>query len=139
MLTGLLTSGYVVAAVMGQNTARHSAFEGMLWFAVVVVAVMVLAVLMTTFRRFARSSASMAVPVFTLSELRDLHRRGQVSDAEFEALKDKLVGEAMTAAGPLPVAEAGSEGSGVMRLSGEISPDNLSGPPDSDDMNAKIE
>ena len=61
-------------------------------------------------RRMAQEEEEPAPPLgFTLSDLRQMHRAGQISDAEFTKAKDKIVDAAKKAAEqPPPGAAAGA-------------------------------
>jgi hypothetical protein len=70
------------------HTADEAAFEGVLWLAGVVLVLVVAAVILGYVRRRIRASRSQAGPAFTLEELRRLRDQGDLSEAEYKALRD---------------------------------------------------
>lgn len=68
------------------------------WALVIVVAIVVGFVAVTWVRRWAATPDQLPTAGFTLGDLRDLHKSGQMSDEEFEKAKAKIVDAARAAA-----------------------------------------
>jgi uncharacterized membrane protein len=74
------------------------------WSGVLVVLVLIAFVGYSLLRRWMRQDddAAGSRVGFTLADIRDLHRRGEMSDEEFEATRAQLVGAAKRAADRMP-------------------------------------
>jgi hypothetical protein len=64
---------------------------------------------------------------FGLGELRAMHRRGQLSDEEFERAREKITSAAKAVTSQMPDPAGGRRAPGASRPTGESRPDN-SGP-----------
>ena len=113
---GGLHVGGLSAAAAAVPASRHQAsFGGLLWLGVIVIVVTMatLAVIILK-RRFQAGMPDERTP-FTLDELRGLHRRGELTDAEFETLKKAAispwrgVGDGETTASPHNVLQQGPQ------------------------------
>ncbi|MEZ6193043.1 MAG: SHOCT domain-containing protein [Phycisphaerales bacterium] len=86
----MLTAAFNLTFTLGQS-ARTARAQGDIWFylGVLVVAAVVIAVIGLIARKYLSEpiEASEGEAVFDLSELRKLHRHGQLTDDEFEAAK----------------------------------------------------
>ena len=65
-----------------------------LWSLVLVVLLIVGLVVVMYIRRQITEADEPSKPGFTLSDLRQLHKRGQMTDEEFEKAKAKIIGAA---------------------------------------------
>jgi uncharacterized membrane protein len=73
--------------------APESAFGGLLpWIGVLLGMVVVGAIVIAFTRRMLRDESGEAGAGFTLHDLRELHRRGELSDEEFRRAKDAMIG-----------------------------------------------
>lgn len=74
--------------------ALSRASADVLWWALVLVgAIVVLGAAMFALRRcFFASKDSKAEPPWSLQHLRDLQSRGQITEAEFQRLRDQMLG-----------------------------------------------
>jgi hypothetical protein len=86
----MLTAAFNLTFTLGQS-ARATRAQGDIWFylIVLVAAAVVIAVIGLVARKYLSEpiEASEGEAVFDLSELRKLHRQGQLTDDEFEAAK----------------------------------------------------
>ena len=88
---------------LAQSTPRN--FQGVfIWSAILIVLVLVAFAGYTYLRKWmqADEAPSSAARGFTLADLRDLHRQGKMTDAEYEATKAQLVGAAKKMVDTLP-------------------------------------
>ena len=76
---------------LDRSPEQAAALEAVLWLGVVVIALLLGAVMVSYFRRKARTSAQTPAPVFTLEQLRRLRERGDLTDTEYETLKGRLL------------------------------------------------
>jgi putative oligomerization/nucleic acid binding protein len=70
-------------------------YRGILWWAVGIIVLMIVIAAPVIFwlrKRLAPGEETRG-PGFTLADLREMHKKGQMSDAEFERAKSKLLGE----------------------------------------------
>ena len=88
-----------LATLDSSSQSLHGVF---VWSAVLVAAVLVAFGGYSYLRRWMRQADPSEPRGFTLSELRQMHRDGKLSDEEFEATKAQLVGAAKRAADALP-------------------------------------
>ncbi len=72
------------------------------WSAVLIAAAMAAFVGYSYLRRWMRSSDAAPARGFTLADLRDLHRQGKMTDAEYGAARDQIVGAAKRVADAMP-------------------------------------
>ncbi|MFO0839243.1 MAG: SHOCT domain-containing protein [Phycisphaerae bacterium] len=74
----------------------------MTWFAIASGAILAAAFIGYFAIRFARArlrpQSRETAPAFTLADLRKMHADGHISDAEFEAMKAAIIGQARAAA-----------------------------------------
>lgn len=70
---------------------RSAAFEGLLWFGMVVVVVLLGVIGLAFFRRRSRASLRRCSPAFTLEELRDLHGRGHLTSVEYQVFRREAI------------------------------------------------
>ena len=76
---------------LAQSPGQAAAVEAFIWLGVVVVALLLGVVVVSYLRRKARTSARTPAPVFSLEQLCELHDRGDLTDAEYETLRRKLL------------------------------------------------
>ena len=70
------------------------------WLIVLVGVVLVGGVLIYLLRRWLRGDQSGSLGGFTLQDLRDLHKAGELSDEEFDRAKAQMIGRLKSAAQP---------------------------------------
>ena len=78
-------------AAFAQSVEQAAMFEGTLWIGAIVLAVLVAVVLLFRFRRKVGSSDHRGRPDFTLEELRALRDRGNLTAAEYDAVKERVL------------------------------------------------
>lgn len=71
--------------------AEAKAFEAVLWFGAILLIVMAAGAVVFYIRRRLTSSQVDTPGGFTLDELRELRKRGELSDEEYEAMKRQVV------------------------------------------------
>ena len=72
------------------------------WSLVLIALLLVGFFAVTWLRQWMKADDAPATVGFTLSDLRELHRQGKMSDAEFEKARSLIVGATKAAAGKLP-------------------------------------
>ena len=84
---------FLVAArgSIAQSREQTAVFQAFIWLAIVVIILMVGAAIVSYLRRKTRASVEIPAPVFTLEGLRRLRDRGDLTDTEYETLKQKLL------------------------------------------------
>ncbi|MBA3273427.1 MAG: SHOCT domain-containing protein [Chthoniobacterales bacterium] len=65
---------------------------------------------------------------FGLSELRSMHRQGQLTDEEFERARGKITSAAKAATSQMPDPAGGRRAPGAGRSTGGVGPDNTGRP-----------
>ncbi len=90
----------MVAALADASTRNLSGV--FVWSGVLIAVVLVAFAGYSVLRRWMRSSGSTPGRGFTLADVRELHRQGKMSDAEYEATRALLVGAAKRMAADLP-------------------------------------
>jgi len=84
---------------LAESVGYAEAIPGLLWLAAVVAAAILAAVAgRMLFRRLAFSARTVA-PALTLEEVRRLRDRSRLTEAEYEALRNKLLARAAEPAG----------------------------------------
>ena len=78
---------------LAQSTDRAVAFEGLLWLAGLVFALMLVAVVLAYVRKRLRASEPDQTRGFTLDRLLHMRDRGDLTTAEYEALRQKALEE----------------------------------------------
>ena len=78
---------------LAQSTDQAAAFEGLLWLAGLVFALMLAAVVLAYVRKRLRASEPDQTHGFTLDRLRHMRDRGDLTTAEYEALRQKALEE----------------------------------------------
>jgi uncharacterized membrane protein len=89
------------AFFVGQANAS-GANAVILWSAILLALLLVLFFLYNQLKRWMREPDEPAGVGFTLSDLRELHRQGKMSDEEFEKTKAKIVASAKRVADQMP-------------------------------------
>ena len=86
------------------DSAKHGLSGVILWSAILVVLLLACFAGYTLLRRWMRptDTSDESARGFTLSDLRAMHRRGELSDAEYEATRSQMLGAAKRAADRLP-------------------------------------
>ena len=95
--------------IFAQTRTTTDNSEILLWSGILAVAVLVLFGVVALFRRIMLRDEPQATPVFSLEDLRKMHRQGQLSDEEFDRARAKMIartrGEPPTEANDPPQAE----------------------------------
>ena len=94
-----------VAILAVTDAGRRGVTGVVFWSTVLVVLILVAFAGYTLLRRWMRTDgADSSAPArgFTLSELREMHRQGELSDAEYEATRAQMLGAAKRAADRMP-------------------------------------
>src|SRR5437868_711287 len=98
----MLNRAPLISAASGASE-RGSIPSVILWSLFLIALVMVGFFVVMRVRRWLREEDDAAGNAgFTLSDLRELHRRGQMSDEEFERAKSQMIAGAKALAGKLP-------------------------------------
>jgi hypothetical protein len=80
----------VILAQRTSDSQRLS--QTLLWLGILAMAVLVGGIILMVLRkRLDQSETGPETPPFTLSDLRRLHREGQLSDAEYERAKQQII------------------------------------------------
>ena len=101
-------AGLLAFWILAQQ-ASNGAGDVVIWSLVLIVALVVMFIGIAWLRRWMAGPAEPAGGTgFTLSDLREMHRKGQLSDEEFERAKLQMVATARAAANkPKPDAPGG--------------------------------
>ena len=91
MWIGLIGLANNVVQIGASSGKRAAAWDGLIWFGVMVLAIMVCAVVLAWFRKRIRNENDKEGPAFSLEDLRQLKSQGDLSDEEFELLKQKTL------------------------------------------------
>ncbi len=81
--------------LIAQSGREAQAGEGLFWIVIIVVLSSVGAMLMRHVIKRWRSSLDDAAPDFTLAQLREMRDQGELTIAEYDALKEKIVSSTM--------------------------------------------
>ncbi len=82
---------WVVASILGQQVSRHAVVSGAVWLGVFLAVAFAAAWLMTVlWRRFIMNDNA-GKPDFTLEQLRQLRDRGELTQEQYERLKEKAI------------------------------------------------
>jgi uncharacterized membrane protein len=82
----------MMQAATGAGMARTGASEVFLWSIILIIGLIGLFLIVVGLKRWLWSTESPSRDAgFTLSDLRDLHRRGELSDEEFERMHGQVV------------------------------------------------
>ncbi len=115
-MTSLLAALPLLAQAPSEATAAPPAGRILLWLAAIAALAAALGFAALVIRRRSLAPGPPAIG-FTLADLRDMHREGQLSDEEFEAAKAKILGE--TRAGLAEGSGEPGRPEGVMRPAGD--------------------
>ena len=96
----LVLSGAVVSIessghLLCQGRAQGSLTEGLIWFAIVMIGTGLLFVGFKVARKLLRPRSTPDA-TFTLSSLRDMRARGEISDAEFAKIKERILRDSLS-------------------------------------------
>src|SRR3954451_10469397 len=99
--------------------AKAGAADVIMWSAALLILLVVGMVVVARMRRRLRQDDAPAPSLgFTLSDLRQMHRAGQLTDEEFNRAKEKIVAASVKPAEPLPV--PGADGGPLPRDSADM-------------------
>ena len=86
--------GWPLVAAQGslaQSREQAAAFQAFIWLGILVIALMLGAAIVSYIRRKTRASARTPPPVFALEDLRQLRDHGDLTDTEYETLRQRLL------------------------------------------------
>ena len=89
-----------MAGCLRRAPPDQEAFEALLWFGALVLAILLAVAIVGCLRRRIRASRLNARPSFTLNELRRLRDRGELTPSEYAALRRGVVEGQGDAAAP---------------------------------------
>ena len=82
----------IITLLVAAQPSDRAVLEGLTWFAGVVVTTLLAAVVVAYLMRRFRTRDETWTPRFTLEELRRLKERGDLTDAEYHALRQRTLG-----------------------------------------------
>jgi len=92
---------------LGQSAAAADAMDIFFYLGIILVAVAIVVVIGLFVRKAYMKEDDIAPPTaFTLSDLRQMHEEGQITDAEFDRAKKAMIARSLAASG---AADADSE------------------------------
>ncbi len=89
----LLSIHQLAGVLAAQSTEQKKMFEGLLWMGATILALVFAGALVAYFRKRVASHGEGEGPDFTLDELRRLKEAGNLTPAEYEALKKRSISE----------------------------------------------
>ncbi len=91
MIAAVDQTGWLVSVVLAQRGGRAAIVGGMVWLGIFLVVVIAAAWLLTILWRRFITSDNTGKPDFTLEQLRQLRDNGELTEQQYEVLKEKVI------------------------------------------------